>query len=107
MAVLHKQKVRFLLPAETYDLLELAADANGGVGAGMMYLDPERQEPLCPHGLLEFARGKSDWKHQKDLLKIGLTPLINDVQLADLLSKPDARVSFPTWCRRLAVGRAP
>jgi len=105
VAVLHQTEPVYVLPAEVFDLLELAAEAHGGIGCGAMYADCEAQEPLCAHGLLEFAKGEGGWNYQPELLAVGLSPGRNDGAFKFKEHQRGQRLSFKEWCRRLGVGR--
>lgn len=104
--ILHPPPVRYTLPADIYDTLELAAEAFGGIGAYQMYNDVTREDPMDPHGLLEFARGERAWQAQPELQAVGITTRIHDNTFMRMRGQGyGRRIPFATWCRRLGVAR--
>lgn len=49
------KKSAYVLPADQYDALELAAEAHGGVGASRMFRHDDLDQPYCAYGLAWWA----------------------------------------------------
>ena len=105
MALLHRAKPVFVLPAEVYDAIHLASLSFGGIGHSRMYDDATQETPWCIHGMLEFAKGEADCCYQDELLAVGLTQHLFD-ELMITRGVPDtARVPFERVCSWLRIGR--
>jgi hypothetical protein len=101
-----------VLPADWYDALELAALANGGVGAGFWFHLNDPMLPCCIHGLAEFsAGGMRNHTLNYVLSDAGIYGDTNDAAVAAINARKDPNgytdtpVTFKQWCRELGVVR--
>jgi hypothetical protein len=98
------------LPADVYDTLELAALANGGVGAGFAFHRHNPQMPCCIHGLAEFA-GDGNRTLNYALSSVGIDGDTNDAGVEAINARKDpggytdTAVTFAEWCAELNVVR--
>lgn len=95
------KKIR--LDKHKYDALELAAEANGGVGSGNMYatrprgLEVNLNRPVCLYGLAHFAgmieiREISPWESKGSATQNALYDAVQDAPLGVSYMDNDAAV---------------
>jgi hypothetical protein len=95
-----------ILPADTFDTLELTALVFGGVGAG---IDHIAECPVCVYGLADAAHPTSA-VIAKHLIAADITRYTNDCAVRRinrrLRGRADTkRVQFADWCAELGVER--
>lgn len=120
-------KKKRVLPADVYDTLELAAEANGGVGFGRdfeprgpgagnppgywerLIVPVDRNKPCCIFGLAIFSTGEN-YRYTSAMFEALYTATIPRGTNDDVVSKwnqktGQMKMPFSEWCKALGVVR--